>query len=1158
MTLDPVIWEHEPLRATASFQEQIPPSSTTEIAIFILWARLSTRLPAHLTRPDGSRYASGTEFEFEDAIQGYRQQGHPDILVYRKQAVPMILLGPEARERVIQKEALDAFMDAWFRAPDGALTAAFHPFDTPAQFEELLETHLHRLLTERLPPPPAPPEGPTGPPLWTEGSPFRGLEVFDPEHAPVFCGRTQAVSEVLEALRQQAAAGRAFVLVSGQSGVGKSSLVRAGVLPSLTQPGVIEGIGLWRQALLRPSDSTGDLCDGVAAALLRAEALPELATAGVTPQELAQLLRDTAHAAVPLIRTGLAQAAAEVQRREDLAGPPTARLVLVVDQLEEIFSRERVTPTERAGLIAVLSALARSGQVWVIATLRSDFAPRGAELPELLALKEGAGQYELRPPTPAELSQLIRQPARLAGLHFEAEVDTAAPLDDVLRDAALQGPEALPLLEFTLQALYEQRTAQGILTHAAYTALGGLEGALARRAEAVFADLPAAVQAALPGVLSALVSVGLGDPDSVTRRRAPLDPLLTMPERRALIEACVAARLFVADRADDGTAVISVVHEALLQHWPRVQAWLAANRDFLRARARIATATALWQEAGQAADLLLPAGRRLQQAADLLATRRDDLSGELITYIERSVKKRGRERCRTWTAAAVVMLMFIGAGLWYWDAYVRPHVAYYASAISRWGSPEGVGRVTEAATRHRPQTRKFHRRGRLGPVERVEFVNGSGTCPWLYGIGMPAIPDQPFPTPGSLDSLNTRVCQITFERDATGRVITEKSFDRDGTLVFEAQHDPDRQTVYYKNAAGFAHPLVASGAAYVKFVRATSGPEAGLDKEVRYFDQHGKPQPDAEGSFGLRNEFDERGLPIQGTFLGPDGAPRPLNSWGVAQVKFRNDKLGNPTEIAMFDADGNPTLGTFGAARMTRSYDAYGNTRELTFLDLDDRPVIASMWGCAKTTLAHDAQGNAIEQAYFDADGHLMLNEKRGFARVTQTFDARGNLTSTAYFGPNGDLMLHRKEGFAIATRVYDAHGNLTSRAYFGPDGEPMLYQKRYAQVSYRYDSAGHFVEAILWDLLGQRLPPSNVTIVTVEPESQAAQLGLQSGDIIFAYAGIAVPNSVTFNKRARAQGEGLRELRILRRTEMLTLQVAPGTLGVTLEDHEIVVSQEP
>ena len=227
-----------------------------DIAIFILWARLGTRLPAHLTRPDGSRYASGTEFEFEDAVWGYRQQGQPDVLVYRKTAVPMIPLGPEARERVVQKEALDAFVTAWFQDPQGALTAAFHPFHSPARFEELLEAHLHKLLSARLP---GLPEGPERalPPLWTQGSPFRGLEVFEREHAPVFCGRTQAVSEVLGALRQQAADGRAFVLVSGSSGVGKSSLVRAGVLPSLTQPGVIDGIGLWRQAVLRPSDRAG-------------------------------------------------------------------------------------------------------------------------------------------------------------------------------------------------------------------------------------------------------------------------------------------------------------------------------------------------------------------------------------------------------------------------------------------------------------------------------------------------------------------------------------------------------------------------------------------------------------------------------------------------------------------------------------------------------------------------------------------------------------------------------------------------------------------------------------------------------------------------------------------------------------------------------------
>ena len=441
------------------------------------------------------------------------------------------------------------------------------------------------------------------------------------------------------------------------------------------------------------------------------------------------MLRDTPQAAVPLIRTGLGQAAAAVQGREGLAHAPATRLVLVVDQLEEMFSLERVTPSERTSFVAALSALARSGLVWVLATLRSDFYRRCEEVPELLALKEGAGQYDLRPPTAAEIGQMIRQPARLAGLRFEAEAETDTRLDDLLRDAAAQAPEALPLLEFTLKALDEQRTGDNVLTHAAYTALGGLEGAVATRAEDVFRALSPAAQAALPGVLSALIGVGLGDDDRVTRRWAPLDSFLTWREQRELIEAFVAARLCVTGRADDGTAVVSVVHEALLRRWPRVQDWVEANQAFLRARARIATAAALWQEGGQAADLLLPAGRRLEEAARLLADRRAELSAQDVRYIEASQQRWRRRRRRRIATGAALVILLAGAGLGYWEAYVRPHIDYYASTTRRWGEPEGVGKLTAAAARHRFVSRAFHRRGRFGPVEKIAYVNGSGACP---------------------------------------------------------------------------------------------------------------------------------------------------------------------------------------------------------------------------------------------------------------------------------------------------------------------------------------------------------------------------------------------------------------------------------------------
>src|SRR5207253_1806692 len=117
------------------------------------------------------------------------------------------------------------------------------------------------------------------------------------------------------------------------------------------------------------------------------------------------------------------------------------------------------------------------------------FYPLCARLPELVELKRGDGQYDLAPPTPAEIGQIVRRPAEAAGLRFEAHHETGAPLDDLLRDAATSDPASLPLLEFTLDELYKLRTDSGVLTHAAYEKLGGVEGALATRADDVFGAL---------------------------------------------------------------------------------------------------------------------------------------------------------------------------------------------------------------------------------------------------------------------------------------------------------------------------------------------------------------------------------------------------------------------------------------------------------------------------------------------------------------------------------------------------------------------------------------------------------------------------------------------------------------------------------------------
>ncbi|HEY5807780.1 MAG TPA: hypothetical protein VIT67_07415, partial [Povalibacter sp.] len=208
VVLESVLWEHEPLVATSTFQHQIVKPSETDVVIAILWARLGTPLPAQFTRADGSRYGSGTEYEFEEAIEGFRKNGKPDLLVYRRTAPPSVRLDDEKElmERLGQKRKLDEFVGKWFHdKTEGTLTAAFHPFHLPSDFEILVENHLRRLIDRQLPR--SATSSSEARAVWKKGSPFRGLTAFEFEHAPVFFGRTRAVSDILHTLRLQAADG---------------------------------------------------------------------------------------------------------------------------------------------------------------------------------------------------------------------------------------------------------------------------------------------------------------------------------------------------------------------------------------------------------------------------------------------------------------------------------------------------------------------------------------------------------------------------------------------------------------------------------------------------------------------------------------------------------------------------------------------------------------------------------------------------------------------------------------------------------------------------------------------------------------------------------------------------------------------------------------
>src|SRR5262245_42299119 len=148
--------------------------------------------------------------------------------------------------------------------------------------------------------------------------------------------------------------------------------------------------------------------------------------------------------------------------------------------------------------------------------------------------------------------------------------------------------------------------------------------------------------------------------------------------------------------------------------------------------------------------------------------------------------------------------------------------------------------------------------------------------------------------------------------------------------------------------------------------------------------------------------------------------------------------------------------------------------------------------------------------------------------------------------------MISTQTGYARRIPTYNAQGNPSEERYWGPDDRPMLRKQQYGKVTFHYDMAGELEKAILWDLDGKELPPVEVTVVAVAPEGQAADLGLQVGDIITGYDGDGVSNSFVLQARQDAKRGKYRTLEIRRHGETMHFEVKPGELGVTLEDKSL------
>ena len=381
----------------------------------------------------------------------------------------------------------------------GEFRAAFTEFEANEDFEQRLERDMRKLIERRIC------GSAEAPRTWLK-EPFRGLEAYGFEHAPILFGRAGEIKIAIERLSRSAEDGRAFLLILGASGSGKSSLAQAGVLPALFGRGVITGAGLWRRAVMRPSgDPEGGPFLALARALTAETALPNYFPAGrMQSRSRNSWSRQPTTLCIPSPpRWGKSSLRPESE-------PRFWRMNMYVWRWWSINSKSYIRHArQREAFVRCLDSFASSG-VFVITTMRSDHWHRAAETPLLIEMADEVRRIDLVAPGRPEISEMIRRPALAAGITFAQNPRTEIGLDADLAEEAAQEPGSLPLLSFLLDSLYANDVHwpdRSTLTYESMVALGGLKGAIANRADAVLAAMPADVQAALPKVLRALVTV---------------------------------------------------------------------------------------------------------------------------------------------------------------------------------------------------------------------------------------------------------------------------------------------------------------------------------------------------------------------------------------------------------------------------------------------------------------------------------------------------------------------------------------------------------------------------------------------------------------------------------------------------------------------------
>ena len=472
------------------------------------------------------------------------------------------------------------------------------------------------------------PSLPPAPALTEETNPYRGLKPYEERHRHLFFGRDRVIGQLHRAVRRGP-----LTIVVGASGTGKSSVVKAGLIPRLRSPTSKK----WRVlSPVRPGSAP-------------IQALVNLLTS--PGEQVAELLDPETNWK------------SDVKALSNLVGSwaaknPRAKLLLVIDQLEEL-----VTLCKDEGKREYFSSLLGEAlKTWprqfrLVLTVRSDFEPQFAS--SALGGLWQTSRFVVPPMTQDELREAIEGPAAAGVIYFEPP-----QLIDRLINEVVQMPGALPLLSFTLSEMYfgylRRRGEDRALNESDYVSLGGVAGALRRRADDEFESLPDAEHRdTMRHLMLRMVALDGGE---TARRRILREELvyLDADENKRVadvVRRLSDARLLVEDKDPDGNPTVEPAHDALVRGWDMLWKWIVKEQDNILLQRRLTVAANDWRGAGSNRGQLWDNDPRLQQLEARLNSGRKWLNSLETEFVEKSVRRRRQRRLRATAGVAVAFLV---------------------------------------------------------------------------------------------------------------------------------------------------------------------------------------------------------------------------------------------------------------------------------------------------------------------------------------------------------------------------------------------------------------------------------------------------------------------------------------------------------------------